>query len=339
VGYIECLDAASSDSVQLSRLSASTEDEGHGLKQDGNQLPEKYLEQLSGIEIDELWQKAEAASVDLKKDELAAVLLNIGLKHNYGIPPGVAATQAQISSFWRGLQLQDLALAHACALGRDVAWQHFIARFRQPLTQAAISMTGSASLGHELAESLYAVLFGITERGEQRRSPLAYYSGRGSLKGFLRATLAQRNVDLIRQTARETPITDDDMLAASPPPAPPSEVVVRLSQSLTAALVSLLPEERFLLSAWFLDRRTLLEISQLLHVHEATVSRRLKRLTARLRKNLLRNLQVSGISKAAAEEALGTDPRDLDLNLRTLLQTSQEAAFLEQRASVEPERT
>jgi RNA polymerase sigma-70 factor, ECF subfamily len=103
-------------------------------------------------------------------------------------------------------------------------------------------------------------------------------------------------------------------------------------------LSSLAPEDRFLLSAWFLDQRTLLEISRILRVHEATVSRGIKRLTARLHKELLKDLQASGMSRAAAEEALGADPRDLDINLRSLLQASQSTAFLEQEASADPEK-
>ena len=102
---------------------------------------------------------------------------------------------------------------------------------------------------------------------------------------------------------------------------------------------SLAAEERFLLSAFFLDRRTLLEISRVLCVHEATVSRRLQRLTARLHDGLLENLQTSGLSRALAEEAMSTDPRDLDLNLRLLLQASQDGTFLEQEASTDSERT
>jgi RNA polymerase sigma-70 factor, ECF subfamily len=281
----------------------------------------------------------DAESVGLTKDEFATVLLAIGDKYNYGLPPGVAATPAQIRTFWQSLQLRDLALAHACALGRDAAWQQFIARFREPLKQAAIGITGSAALGAELADSLYAELFGLTERGEQRRSPLAYYSGRGSLLGFLRATLAQRNVDRHRRTSRETPIANEDLPATPAAPAPSEDVLVQLRQSLAAILSLLPPEERFLLSAWFLDRRTLLEISRLLGVHEATVSRRLQRLTARLHKDLLKNMQASGMSRAAAEEALGADPRDIDMNLRTLLQVSRPAAFLPQGVSADSEPT
>jgi RNA polymerase sigma-70 factor (ECF subfamily) len=294
--------------------------------------------ELSGVDIEELWREADAGSAGLSKDELATALLTVGVKCNYGLAPGIAATRHQIIAFWRSLQLHDLALAQACALGRDAAWQQFMVRYRETLTQAAIGITGSVAIGRELADSLYAELFGLTERGQQRRSPLAYYSGRGSLKGFLRATLAQRNVDRHRRASREEPLPTEDLAAASPAPIPASDVLLRLGRSLTAVLSSLAPEERFLLSAWFLDRRTLLEISRILGVHEATASRRLQRLTASLHKALLANLLASGLSRAAAEEALGADPRDLEINLRALLQCSQPAAFLHQGASADPEQ-
>jgi len=245
----------------------------------------------------------------------------------------------QIVAFWRSLQLRDLALAHACALGRDAAWQQFMATFKEPLTQAAIGIARSATLGHELADSFYSAMFGLSGRDGERRSPLAYYSGRGSFKGFLRAALAQRHVDYHRRNRRETSLPADDLTAAPEVPAPPATgVLFRLGDSLKTTLGTLDPEERFLLSAWFLDRRTLLEISRTLRVHEATVSRRIGRLTTRLHKELLASLQASGMSLAAAEEALGTDPRDININLRSVLQTSQAAAFTEQSVPGAQER-
>jgi RNA polymerase sigma-70 factor (ECF subfamily) len=39
------------------------------------------------------------------------------------------------------------------------------------------------------------------------------------------------------------------------------------------------------------------------------------------------------LSKRAAQEALGNDPRDLEINLRALLQSSQTSTFSEQTAS------
>jgi RNA polymerase sigma-70 factor, ECF subfamily len=306
----------------------------------GIPTPELQLKELSGLAIDDLWREAEAESVGLGKEELAIVLLTVGVKYNYGLPPGITATPAQSADFFRSLQFQDLALAHACALGRELAWQQFMNRYREMLRRAAISITSSATTGCELADSLYAELYGLTERGERRRvSPLTYYSGRGSLKGFLRATLAQRNVDHHRRTHRETPLTTEELPDTPPGPTPTTETLARLSRTLEVTLGELVAEDRFLLAAWFLDRRTLLEISRILGVHEATVSRRLQRLTARVHDALRTNLQALGVSKAEADEALATDPRDLDVNLRLFLQASQREAFLEQETITEPERT
>ena len=98
---------------------------------------------------------------------------------------------------------------------------------------------------------------------------------------------------------------------------------LRLALKMTLSEAS--AEERFLLSAYYLDQHTLQEISDVLRVHVATISRKLNRATERLRKQLLRMLKAQGLSRRAAEEALGTDPRDMDINLRKLLQKSEEA--------------
>jgi len=275
----------------------------------------------------ELWVTADGDSCGLTCEELAAALAAISVKHNYNQPPGTHADAAQRAAFYRALRLPDLALARACALGRDQAWERFLALYRAPLTQAAIAITGSATLGHDLADSLYGELFGLTERSGERRSPLASYSGRGSLLGWLRTTLSQRHIDHHRRTYRETPLDTHEPAA----PAPTTAVeVTQLSAAVARTLQALPAEDRFLLAAYFLDQQTLLTIGRLLKVHEATISRRLKRLTADLRKQLLKNLQSGGLSKRAAEEALGSDPRDLELNLRSLLQTSQLQPFSKQ---------
>jgi RNA polymerase sigma-70 factor (ECF subfamily) len=62
------------------------------------------------------------------------------------------------------------------------------------------------------------------------------------------------------------------------------------------------------------------------------VSRKLHRLTGELRKQVLKNLQGLGLSRRAAEESLGADPRDLSINLKKLLQCSESDAFQEKAA-------
>jgi len=257
----------------------------------------------------------------------------VGAKLNYGLPPGAHADQAQRAAFFRALHLPEFALAQACALGCEAAWERFLAHYRAPLTQIAIAITGSATLGHDLADSLYSELYGLGQNDGQRRSPLASYSGRGSLLGWLRTTIAQRHVDHHRRTRRETPIEVLDVAAPSPSPTPLPAELARLTQAVARTLQGLAAEDRYLLSAYFLDRQTLLQIARLLRVHEATISRRLKRLVADLHKQLLHHLQSGGLSKRAAEEALGADPRDIEINLRGLLQTSQTSSFSDKTAS------
>ena len=249
--------------------------------------------------------------MEVSKAEFSQALETIGARDNFGLEPGKQASEWQRETFWRALHLEELAIARGCALGRESAWRCFLAQYQEKLTRAAVEMTRSAALGEELASALYSELFGLTEHEGKRWSPLLGYSGRGSLMGWLRAILAQRRVDQYRKIGRETALNEIE------PPAPVSEQIeLKRIEDLRVALKMTLSgasaEERFLLSAYYLDQHTLEEISGVLRVHVATVSRKLKRATDRLRKQLLRTLVAQGLSRRAAEEALGSDPRDIE---------------------------
>ena len=273
---------------------------------------------------EELWRTARAELMEVSQAEFSHALETIGARDNFGLDPGKQASARQRETFWRALHLEELAIARGCALGRESAWRHFLAQYQDKLTRAAVEMTRSAALGEELASALYSELFGLTEHEGKRWSPLLGYSGRGSLMGWLRAILAQRRVDQYRKIGRETALNEIEPAAAVS-----EQIELKRLEDLRVALKMTLSgasaEERFLLSAYYLDRRTLEEISGVLRVHVATVSRKLKRATDRLRKQLLRTLVAQGLSRRAAEEALGSDPRDIEINLRKLLQNSEDA--------------
>jgi RNA polymerase sigma-70 factor, ECF subfamily len=273
---------------------------------------------------EELWRTAGAESAEVSKAEFSQALETIGARDNFGLEPGKQASEGQRETFWRALHLEELAIAHGCALGRESAWRCFLAQYREKLTRAAVEMTRSAALGEELASALYSELFGLTEHEGKRWSPLLGYSGRGSLMGWLRAILAQRRVDQYRKIGRETAL-DEIEPAAAVSEKIELERLEDLRVALKITLSGASAEERFLLSAYYLDQHTLEEISGVLRVHVATVSRKLKRATERLRKQLLRTLVTQGLSRRAAEEALGSDPRDIEINLRKLLQNSEDA--------------
>ncbi|MGA3129962.1 MAG: sigma-70 family RNA polymerase sigma factor [Terracidiphilus sp.] len=294
---------------------------------------------LDAALANELWRGCDAASWGLTRDEFDQILFDAGTAQNFGLPEASIATPAnrqQQAAFFRGLHLGDLALARACAGGNERAWEHFVAVYRQPLTRAAIAITKSETLGRDLADQLYAELYGLKVREGQRHCPLLSYRGRGSLMGWLRTTLAQRHVDHYRRTRREEPLTqfngigEFDAPAPDPPQQTPPGELSLLEQAIEQAVSTREAEERYLLATYYLDGKTLLEIGRVLGVHEATVSRRLRRAEKEIRKQILKHLQRGGMGRRAAEEAMGADARDLEVNLKKLLQNSQSEAFQEQ---------
>jgi RNA polymerase sigma-70 factor, ECF subfamily len=285
---------------------------------------------------DELWRDCDADRWGLTRDEFEQILADAGRAQNFGQAEAAnvnPATAKQQAAFFRSVCVADLVLARACAGGNERAWEHFIAVYRQPLTRAAIAISGSETLGRELADQLYAELYGLNVREGERRCPLLSYRGRGSLMGWLRTTLAQRHVDRYRRTRREEPIEEFDAPAPNPLPQLPDRELSLLEQAIEEAVGGRDAEERYLLAAYYLDEQTLLEIGRVLGVHEATVSRRLHRATDQIRKQILKNLQRHGMSRRQAQEAMGSDSRDIEVNLKKLLQNSQSEAFQEQVAS------
>ncbi|HET6205468.1 MAG TPA: ECF-type sigma factor [Terracidiphilus sp.] len=266
--------------------------------------------------LDELWRSSEAEACSLSRAEFEQILLRIGMAQNFGLTAGLPldVTPGQQAAFFTSVRIADLVLARACAGGSEPAWERFIGLYRQPLLRAAIAITRNESLGRELADGLYAELYGLTVREGGRRCPLDSYSGRGSLIGWLRTTLAQRHVDQHRRTHREQPLDEINQSAApiaSSAGQPDPKILPLLASAVEEALESHDCEERFLLASYYLDGHRLHEIAAVLGVHEATVSRKLKRATEAVRKRILRDLERRGLSRREAREALETDPRDL----------------------------
>jgi RNA polymerase sigma-70 factor (ECF subfamily) len=101
-----------------------------------------------------------------------------------------------------------------------------------------------------------------------------------------------------------------------------------LAQATDEALGFLSGEDRMILSAYYLDERTLAEIARMLGVHESTISRKLDKLAKSLRKQIVAALGRRGMSRGQAEEALEVDVRDLQVDIRrSLAQESPPAAF------------
>jgi RNA polymerase sigma-70 factor (ECF subfamily) len=273
-----------------------------------------------------LYEESGGRGFGLTLASFAAILLEVSGRY---VREG--AGERELAAFHRSLRLPDLALARACADGNEAAWECFLNRYRAKLYESAAAIARDESVGRELADSLYTDLFGTRQAaGGQRISKLASYTGRGSLEGWLRTVLAQEYVNRYRSQRRTAPFDENVQPAA--PASDDAAVDPRLEQAAGEALAELPAGERLILAAYYLDGRTLAEIARTHGVHESTISRRLDRLTAALRKRIVRGLRQRGMSAQAAEEALEADVRDLALDVRaSLLQESAARTFHERR--------
>ena len=198
----------------------------------------------------------------------------------------------EIAAYLETLHCKDLALAVACGQGSNAAWEHFVADYRPELYRASRAIAGD-SLGRELADSLFAELFGLETREGRRRSLFDYFHGRSRLGTWLRAILAQRHVDEIRRTRRTESLDDSESNEAGSLPGRPAggdssdpergRYLALLQSVLTAALAALEPRDRLRLAYYYVDDLTLAQIGRLTGEHEATVSRKLDRVRRELR--------------------------------------------------------
>jgi RNA polymerase sigma-70 factor (ECF subfamily) len=217
------------------------------------------------------------------------------------------------------LRLEELVLARACTAGNATAWDEFLARFKATMRSMAVQITRSDSAGSDLADELYAELYGMPNREGRRTSKLDYYMGRGSLQGWLRTVLAQKHVDRCRAQSKNVSLEEQveaGATFAAKDGAPVSGESARVAQSVEQALATLSNEERFLLASYYLDRRTLAEIGRQLGAHESTISRKLDRATIALRKTVRQDLQADGLSPGQCDDLLDQlDVRDLNVDI------------------------
>jgi len=235
---------------------------------------------------------------------------------------GKSASSRDIDRYLESLHLDDLALACACASAHEAAWEHFVREYRPVLYRSADAIDPGGG-ARDVADSLYAELFGVRDRSDQpRQSLFRYFHGRSSLATWLRAVLSQRYVDRLRAGRRLEPLPDhDSSTLESPAPEPPDPDrpghVAAMQDALAAAIAALPPRDRLRLAYYYGQDLTLAEIGRLLKEHEATVSRHLARTRQTIRDAVLRCLReehrLDDDAVAQCFESVTADAGSLDL--------------------------
>lgn len=257
------------------------------------------------------------------------ITLERSATHRFGAPTAGELSEVKATNaYFESLRLADLALACACSAGNSAAWDHFVAQYRPELYRAARAIAGESG-ARELADSLYAELFGLREKGGQRKSLFDYFHGRSKLGTWLRAILAQRHVDDFRRTKKTDSLDDTDdgeqqieLAAANTETDPEREkYLVMMQATLAAILDALAPGDRLRLAYYYVEELTLAQIGKLLGEHEATVSRKLERTRREVRHQvetaLLKEKKLSEAQlRLCFEYAREQWPFDLTLRLQ-----------------------
>ena len=247
-------------------------------------------------------------------------------------------SKAEISKFIDEMQADDLCLIIACERGDENAWNDLVERFTPAVRSAARSASANEDAAEDLAQSIWAELYGLrTRKDGMPASKLAYYSGRGSLAGWLRAVVAQLAVDTFRKQSRLVQTEEDTdldrlardanigqtVLAGIPTPEESMSnrfAQVDIQQALNRAVQELAAEDRLLVKLYYFDNLRLREAGAVLGVHEATASRRLARIQTDLRKRVAKILiDERGWTQAETDKSFAEVAQHMDTDLEGLL--------------------
>ena len=277
---------------------------------------EEQFATAHSAEIAEIRRRARRAGIELSARVLDEALWRAARTLDDSSPEAVAR-------FLKLLHAEDFALAVACRHGVESAWERFISRYRPGLYGAARTMTREEVRARELADSLWADLYGLkaSESG-QRRSLLDHFRGQSSLKTWLHAVLARRHIDSLRAERRHDPldtVTPERLAVADDPPDPQRPRWLQmLTDALTEAVAELDPRDRLRVRYHYADGLKVGEISRVMGEREWTVSRGLKRARRLIRTRVERALGLAGLSAEQIEQCYDSALEDWPLDLRSV---------------------
>ena len=247
-----------------------------------------------------------------------------------------------IQDFVDKLQADDLCLILACEQGNQKAWTDLVERFSATVRSAARSASSNEEGADDLAQSIWAELHGLRVREDGRPAgKLAYYSGRGSLAGWLRAVVAQLAIDQHRKQSRLVQTEedadfdriiqqgDDETTWSGHGQSPNPELQIsaklagaQMQKALAESVKQMSAEDRLLVKLYYFDGLRLREAGAVLGVHEATASRRLTRIHGELRQQVERLLiEQEGWTQPETARAFSEVALNLETDIEPLLVT------------------
>lgn len=251
---------------------------------------------------------------------------------------GSAADHTDIRGFVDEIRADDLCLIIACEQNDEKAWEDLVANFNSTVKSAARKITSNTEDAEDLASSIWAELYGLrVDAVGNKKSKLAYYSGRGSLAGWLRAVVAQLAVDQHRKVSKFVQVDEErefenlaneaaseGNLLSSNGKNPEDAFTAQqtssdVQEALATAISSLEDEDRLVMKLYYFDELKLKDIARMFGYHEATASRRLTRIQGDIRKSVEQELKTKhGWSDGEVKRSLSDAAASLGMSLEAM---------------------
>ena len=288
-------------------------------------------------------QDSRVLAADVVRPRVAAAI------DKYLLVDGASVDHADIRQFVEEIRADDLCLIIACEQNDEKAWEDLVKNFDSTVKSAARKITSNAEDAEDLASSIWAELYGLrVDAAGNKKSKLAYYSGRGSLAGWLRAVVAQLAVDQHRKVSKFVQVEEDrefenlaneaasegNSLSANgqnPEDAfTDQQTSADVQQALAAAIASLEDEDRLVMKLYYFDELKLKEIAAMFGYHEATASRRLTRIQGDIRKAVEKELRTKhGWTDGEVKRHLSDTAASLGMSLETMFAVLMIAALVQ----------
>ena len=249
-------------------------------------------------------------------------------------------SDAEIKAFVGELRADDLCLIVSCERGDESAWSDLVKSFDATVKSAARKISQNNDDAEDLASSIWAELHGLRhDKDGKLRTKLAYYSGRGSLAGWLRAVVSQLAIDEYRKQSKLVQIEEtrefENLANASSEKSENNSVVAHsddpeqifsekqtqkdISEALKQAVALLEAEDKLILKLYYFDDLKLKDIGATLGFHEATASRKLVRVQTEIRKSVERILKTRhGWNETEVKRYLSETASKLGVNLEKM---------------------
>lgn len=117
-------------------------------------------------------------------------------------------TLEEATKFLHSIQISDLFMALGCAAGNERAWWEFDQQHRTYLERVSRHLASTDLNAQEVVDLVYVELYGTRVVDGERVSKFATYSGKGSIRGWLRTVIWHSLVDLHRASHDEVSLDE-----------------------------------------------------------------------------------------------------------------------------------